>query len=342
MNVRLYRGLLGLGLAFVASALVAAEPPKEAPKKELPFTISGPYTKDNLSIFLFHGKDTLPGKKFLTLQEALDQKKIVVHETKEVNELSVENVATDVDVFVQSGDIVKGGQQDRVLAYDLIVPAKSGKMPIPSFCVEAGRWTQRGKEDVARFSESGKQAGTKDLKLAVNYARSQDQVWAKVREAQRKLGDRLGKVVQDKDSPTSLQLTLEDKQLLAALDAYQTSVQKEIEGKTDVIGFAVAINGKVEGAEVYGSSVLFKKLWPKLLEGCATDALAEKVEKKTFEAPTAELVKTFLADAEKGKLSEKELSKRTQVLTNDTKGCIMLETRDKAGAAVIHRSYIGK
>src|SRR4051794_36732172 len=63
MNLFLRRGLLGLGLAFVAAALVAAEPPKEAPKetpkKELPFTISGPYVKDNLSIFLFHGKDTL-------------------------------------------------------------------------------------------------------------------------------------------------------------------------------------------------------------------------------------------------------------------------------------------
>jgi len=259
-----------------------------------------------------------------------------------VNELSVENVATDEDVFIQSGDIVKGGQQDRVLAYDLIVPAKSGKTPIPSFCVEAGRWTKRGGEDATKFSESGKQAGTKELKLAVNYARSQDQVWAKVRDAQRKLGDRIGKMVQDKDSPTSLQLTLEDKELLAVLDAYQKGVQKETESQKDVIGFAVAINGKVEGAELYGSAALFQKLWPKLLEGCATDALAEKAKDKKFDAPTTELVKKFLADAEKGKLAEKDLGKRTHLLTNDTTGCIMLETRDKAGAAVLHRSYIGK
>lgn len=50
----------------------------------------------------------------------------MVYETKDVNELSVEN-RSHKDIYVQSGDIVKGGQQDRVLAVDLIVPPRSGK-----------------------------------------------------------------------------------------------------------------------------------------------------------------------------------------------------------------------
>ena len=29
-----------------------------------------------------------------------------------------------------------------------------------------------------------------------------------------------------------------------------------------MIGVALAVNGKVEGAEVYGSAELFRKLWP--------------------------------------------------------------------------------
>ena len=36
------------------------------------YTISGPFTHDNLTIFLLHGKDTLSGKPLLTLQEALE------------------------------------------------------------------------------------------------------------------------------------------------------------------------------------------------------------------------------------------------------------------------------
>ncbi|MFN2514812.1 MAG: ARPP-1 family domain-containing protein [Pyrinomonadaceae bacterium] len=57
------------------------------------YRLSGPYTHKNLTIFLVHGKDLLAGKTFLTLQEALEQKKLVVYETKDVNELSIENLS---------------------------------------------------------------------------------------------------------------------------------------------------------------------------------------------------------------------------------------------------------
>ncbi|MHC4916802.1 MAG: ARPP-1 family domain-containing protein, partial [Planctomycetota bacterium] len=50
--------------------------------------ISGPYTQGNLSVFLVHGKDRFAGKKILTLKEAMDQKKVVVHETGNVQQLS--------------------------------------------------------------------------------------------------------------------------------------------------------------------------------------------------------------------------------------------------------------
>src|SRR5688572_28640197 len=115
------------------------------------YKISGPYSHENLTIFLVHGKDTLGGKKFLTLQDAMQRKVVIVHETKDVNELAIENVSEDQEVYVQSGDIVKGGQQDRVLAVDLIVPPRSGKIPIAAFCVEQGRWRQRGEEAAGKF-----------------------------------------------------------------------------------------------------------------------------------------------------------------------------------------------
>src|SRR5262249_5531978 len=59
-------------------------------------------------------------------------------------ELVVENLSPDVEVYIQAGDIVKGGRQDRVLSYDLIVPPRSGKVPLAAFCVEAGRRQPRG------------------------------------------------------------------------------------------------------------------------------------------------------------------------------------------------------
>src|SRR6185295_12184449 len=98
------------------------------------YKLSGPYTHKNLSIFLVHGKNTIKTKTFLTLQEALIQKKVVVYETQSVNELSIQNFSSE-DVYVQSGDIVKGGQQDRMIGVDLIVPGHSDKLPISAFCV---------------------------------------------------------------------------------------------------------------------------------------------------------------------------------------------------------------
>jgi ARG and Rhodanese-Phosphatase-superfamily-associated Protein domain len=105
------------------------------------YHLSGPYTHGNLAVFLVHGPETLEGRSFLTLQEGLERKQAVVHETGSVAELAVENLSADEELFIQSGDIVKGGKQDRTLPYDSVVGPNSGRVRINSFCVEHGRWT---------------------------------------------------------------------------------------------------------------------------------------------------------------------------------------------------------
>lgn len=337
---------LFLGCALLVSSAVARAPGDDNPggKSAPAYTISGPFTHENLSIFLLHGPDTLPAKPLLTLQEALEQKKAIVHETGEVNELSVENLAGDVDVYIQSGDILKGGRQDRIMAYDLLVPPKSGKVAIASFCVESGRWRQRGSEAAGSFSRSENVANSKDFKVAAQSSmRSQDQVWSKVREAQMKLRGNLGQAVENAQSPTSLQLTLEDKKLLEELDRYIKPLTRAPEGKRDVIGYAVAINGKVDAADVFGSHDLFMKLWPKLLNGSATEAFTEKQADKKFEQPTAESVKTFLVDSVKGKKTEKAVTARIKHLCQEDEKNLYQEVRDSANKdAIIHRSYLKK
>ncbi len=76
---------------------------------------------------------------FLILQEALEQKKLIVHETRDINKLAIENLSLE-EIYLQAGDIVRGELQDRVFAYDVIVPAQSGKIPVGAFCVEEGWW----------------------------------------------------------------------------------------------------------------------------------------------------------------------------------------------------------
>jgi hypothetical protein len=189
------RQLLFSGLILAAVCLVLSGCAKSLAQQRAEATptaqhstykITGPYTHKNLSIFLIHGTDQAGGKTYLTLQEAMRQKKVIVRETGDVNELTIQNRSAE-EVFVQAGDIVKGGQQDRVLALDLILPPKSGRITIDAFCVEQSRWNQRGQEAVAAFSASDKMLATKGLKLAARKSQSQSEVWANVSMAQAKL-----------------------------------------------------------------------------------------------------------------------------------------------------------
>src|SRR5438309_9320895 len=143
------------------------------------YRLEGPFTQGNLTVFLIHGRDKIKGQTFITLQEALVQKKVIVRETRSVNELTIENVSGE-EVYVQSGDIVKGGQQDRMMAVDLILPPRSGKITISAFCVENGRWSKRGSEEVTVFNSSANVIAGRDLKLAAKSAESQGEVWRQV------------------------------------------------------------------------------------------------------------------------------------------------------------------
>src|SRR5262245_23196139 len=127
--------------------------------------ISGPAIHENLAVYFIHGK-SVPGPAPLTLREALDAGKVVVHETGNVNMLSIENSGTE-EVFVQAGDIVKGGQQDRVLTVSFLVPPQSGRLDIGAYCVERGRWSARGKEDAKRFASSNSALPSRDAKIAM-------------------------------------------------------------------------------------------------------------------------------------------------------------------------------
>jgi hypothetical protein len=335
-NALMFSATLALGLGL----LQAAESPKPP---EPAYRLSGPYTQGNLTIFLIHGEDLLKNRTFLTLDEALEQKKIVVHETKNVNQLSIENVSTDKDVFIAAGDIVKGGNQDRVLAFDMVVPPKSGKMPINSFCVEAGRWQQRAGEENAYFSSSKDQLSTKALKFACRFDGKQREVWRRVEMAQTQLKDNLKTEVKDAKSASSLQLSLENKKLLENVESYVKKLSGSVDGKNDVVGFAFAINGQVNSADVYAASGLFKKLWPKLLKATAVEAVAELKQDKTFPAVTADQVKAFMADAAKGKASEKEVTKRLNQLLNDNEKSCLFQTLDRDQKNVpLRRNYLAK
>src|SRR5882672_2379581 len=252
---------------FVLSGLAgfAAAPAAEGVR------VSGPVTHENLTVYFIHGPSA-PGKVPLTLDEALAKRVVQVRETGNVNQLELENLGLD-EVFIQSGDIVKGGQQDRTLMVSLILPAKSGRVPIASFCVEQGRWSARGREDVKSFSTASASVPSREMKLAMKVPQPaavpelrgrgpalasaaaetsarQGAVWEGVRKMQDKLSRNVGSPVAAAQSASSLQLALENDKLVDLQNGYVKALRAAGEGDNDIVGYVFAVNGKLNSADV--------------------------------------------------------------------------------------------
>lgn len=304
--------------------------------------LSGPYTHDNLSIYLVHGQDRFQ-KKYLTLAEALEQHKAVVYETSNVNVLQVENLSAQ-DVYIQSGEIVKGGKQDRVLKDDVIVPSSSSKLDINVFCVEHGRWTQRGSEPAHAFAGSPGMIASPAMKRAVQEQGDQSQVWAQVAKEQVRLSDSVSSRLNSPQSPSSYQLTLEAPKLQERVDAFKKDLAGLADKYPDALGYVAAVNGKVTGSDVYATHDLFRKVWPKLLASTGVDAVGSARAGDPVAPPPAMADVKAAATGHGARVTEdKQINRRTNSVKADLPQGLVFETKDAdAEGGPVHRSYVTK
>jgi len=324
--------------------------------------VSGPVTHENLTVYFIHGASA-PGKAPLTLEEALVKRAVEVRETGNVNQLEIENRGSE-PVFIQAGDIVKGGQQDRTLMVSLLLPPKSGRIPIASFCVEQGRWSARGKEDVKTFASSSGHVPSREMKMAMqapakavepvantgglrNAPRAGDDtstrqsaVWDGVKKLQSRLADKVGAPVAAPESASSLQLALENKKLVTEQKSYVEALKNAGEASDDVIGYVFAINGAISSGDVYPSNALFRKMWAKLLNAGATEAIGHRNNTPAAAPPSTEAVNAFLAAAEQGTKNEKPLTAGLRQETREGEKTYMFETA--GGSGFVHRNYLAK
>jgi hypothetical protein len=306
------------------------------------YQISGPYTHKNLSLFFIHGDDNIDIDNLLTLDEAVEQDKIIIYETGNVSKLEIENISK-YPVFIQAGDIVKGGRQDRVLQYDIIIWPGTGKISIASFCVERQRWSKRGSESDRKFESSKKMINSRRLKLAVRASKSQGDVWSEVGEVQERLSNNVGKSVKSRSSVTSLQLSLEDEVVQVRAEEYIEAMMAEARNQRDVIGFAFAINGEINSADLYGSSALFKKVWPKMIEACAIEALSELDNNIGRGKVTLNDIANWFESARYGEKKHDRVGDYTHISINENDSDYMFETvDDNQGKGWIHQNIIRK
>ena len=354
-----------LSAAVPAAGLVALAPVPWAAARAASgdCRLTGPYTRQTLALYLIHREGRRAGAVPMTLGEAMTMGALRVFETGKVSLLVVRN-RSDRDVFIQAGDIVKGGKQDRVLTVSMIVPPDSGYMPIGAFCVEQGRWARRGTEKVAQFSASTARLPSKAGKIAL-MARAdrpssgrgnrplsgslapvrrgpdsyrQGQVWGTVRKIQERLSSYMNRDIADRRSRSSLQLSLENGSLASALTDFETALGGLPEKHPDAVGYLFAVNGGLNSGDEFESAGLFRKLWRRQLRAAATEALATAAQRSN-EPPTRAQVAAFIDKAAGAPAVSNPMPGGMVLITRETAESLCTEVL-RGNGRWFHRSFI--
>ena len=310
--------------------------------------IDGPFTHSNLSLYFLTLPETQTvscSQYLLPLDRAIQEQTVVVHETGQVGRLEVENLSTDVDVLIQDGDIVRGGRQDRVVRTDFILPAKSGRLPLPTFCVEKRRWGRRGAEADHKFSGSGTVFCLRAMRTAMRSGRAnQAAMWEEVSHMQSKLSASIGENVAAASSPSSMDLALDHQ----ALERRRKAVREELgslRGKyPEATGMIVAINGRIAGGDLYFNGELFGQLWERLLDAAANESVGELLQFTKAQLERLPTAPQLAGVVQKGlELKEQglhELPPRTRITLRRGQAQRVFTTRDAGRAGEPVRTAI--
>lgn len=228
-------------------------------------SVGDPITRDNLTVFPVYGasrpSDSLQRKvssDYLTLDEAQKEQLIVVKEmgNAEVNRVAVTNKASK-PVYLMAGDIILGGQQDREVARDTIVPKGAKEFAVEVFCVEHGRWN-------GGRHFGGNEVASNSLRYETQRTKGQQQVWDKVAQEARRTNS--------ESSTGTYRAVTSNPQAKKDLDAYVKSIGAKLAQDKRAVGIIVAINGKVVAGDVFADRKLFEKQMSKTLKSYALDA----------------------------------------------------------------------
>lgn len=190
---------------------------------------------------------------------------------------------------------MKGGKQDRQIAQDFVVDAKT-TVPVDAFCVEQGRWdaTREGEDTGGRFAAVHTLATSK-VRAAGQYAKDQQAVWHNVAET--------NKAHAKEASSGTLLATLGDPEVQARLDALAGKIHGALSGaspKTELVGLAWAIDGRIQGVRHFAHTRVWELVGQKLSRTIAVDALTAEAGREAMSPspapPTVAELEAFVAE----------------------------------------------
>jgi len=294
--------------------------------------ISKPHTYKNMSLFVLYRtvKETAIPEDFITLEEGLAQQKVVVSEKEqaEVRTLQVENLSNK-PLFLQVGDVLKGGKQDRTIQVSITIPSGSGKVDVPSLCVEQSRWTGQ-----VQFSAASNSANSNALKIAIQKG-EQGEVWKEVAEFKNKAE----KITGEQSKTSSLNEAIDNEKMKQTCAEYETAFTKLLDQYPNAIGVAYALNGKIQAVELFQMNGLLRRAYPKLLKAYANEAVVNQSVGE-IKVLNNDEVKGFLVEMEKGETKQQNIKDNQITLLENDRG-LSKEVMDEQ-KRVMHRQYLQK
>ena len=238
-----------------------------------PFQFTDPIQHENLIIQFLLGPSVPPD--YLTLTEGCRLNIVEILETGTVGRLSVHNRSPKRPLFIQLGELLKGGLQDRTIATDLVLDPGEQYDGLPVYCVEQARWSKRREEDHKKFVSTQQFVATKPLRSSLERREDQQSVWAAVASAKTQMACTLPGYLGSKVSPSSLQLSLEDSTLQRNIQQWFRAISGQAQLDVKTVGVIITINNRVQKIEWYGHTRLFRRLWPALLRAAILEAFLE-------------------------------------------------------------------
>lgn len=272
------------------------------------YRVLNPISHGNLAIFPVVTSYSHDTSEFITLDEGIRSGEVVVTEAgramplirgphahiprsygAQVNHLVLVNNSKH-PLILLAGEIVTGGKQDRVVGKDILIPAESDPVDLGVFCVEPGRWT--GASD--QFSTMKSQMAQPSVRRQAMVAQNQQMVWDSVAASRSGIAGAIGGPSAAVAPTTSYAKTFEDgnvqkviAQQAAPIEESYSSLMRRLRDQ-HAVGVVVAVNGQFIWADIFASTPLLEKYWPKLVRSYAAEAMTTRTSVRHLNVAAAQ------------------------------------------------------
>jgi hypothetical protein len=240
------------------------------------------------------------------------------HDGAQVNRLVLVNNSKR-PLLLLAGEIVTGGKQDRVIGKDRIVPAESDPVDLSVFCVEPGRWVATSEHFGASEAMYGSAVGGPRPNAPVPMAmmaqpsvrakamgdKNQGEVWDEVRKQRKAVTVEMAAAAPTVPSAiahtSSYARLMENEEVKKQVDAVARPIEQNYQSlirqlrDRNAVGIVVAVNGRIIWADVFASTDLLQKYWPKLVRSYASEAVVTRAKEIDLSMNRAQ---DFLGDME--------------------------------------------